>query len=453
MRHGIFSEAITRFTKGQPAELSAPVLLSAVNLMIEWTGAFAMSSVVDNYPDKSSRPNIKIAHSLINDILGSNFDLSQIAKTLKDVGFEIDNDLSGDLLVKAPYWRSDIHIPEDIIEEIGRLNGFDSITPLLPMRDFSAIRPSDFDTFRTRLRKILVRIGANEVLTYSFIHGDILQRAGQDIMNSYRITNSISPDLQYYRQTLTPSLLGLVHPNIKQGYDSFALFEVNKTHQKANGLTEEGVPIESDMLAEIITNKNKQSGAAYYKAKRMLDYICKLFGVELVYEKIDAELDNPIFAPFEPRRSAKVLSKSSGLFIGVVGEYKKSVIKNFKLPEYTAGFEVDAKTLFETINGIGTVYSPISRYPATERDICFQVTQNLNYNQIINTVNAALSNVKYETLVTPVDIYQPDLGTTKNVTIRIKLVAHDRTLTSEEVTKVIDSIAVSFVNETNGSVI
>jgi len=75
----------------------------------------------------------------------------------------------------VPYWRADIHIVEDIVEEIGRLNGFDNVEPTLAERDFTAVRPSTFDGFRGKVRDALVRAGANEVLTYSFIHGDILR--------------------------------------------------------------------------------------------------------------------------------------------------------------------------------------------------------------------------------------------------------------------------------------
>ncbi len=127
----------------------------------------------------------------------------------------------------------------------------------MPSRDFTAVSPSEFDQLRARLRALLVRAGANEVLTYSFVHGDILQKAGQNTDDSYKINNSISPDLQYYRQTITPSLLNLVHSNVKQGFDEFALFEMNKSHQKPQGETDENVPKELELLALTITNKKK----------------------------------------------------------------------------------------------------------------------------------------------------------------------------------------------------
>lgn len=453
MRHGIFSEAITRFTKGQPAELSAPVLLMAIKLMSEWSGAKTISTIADVYPGKIDRPIIKVPLSLINGILGSDLDMPRITQTLGWAEFDVDIEAPNTVLVKSPFWRADIHVPEDVTEEVGRLNGFDNIIPTLPTRDFAAIKPDDFDDFRTKLRKILVRAGANEILSYSFIHGDVLKKSGQDVANSYRIVNSISPDLQYYRQTLTPSLLELVNLNIRQGFDNFALFEINKSHQKLAGLTDEKVPVEADILSLVIANKNQQIGAMYYQAKRILDYLSKFIGIELTYEVLDSKFNSALTAPFEYRRAALVIEKTSGKQIGVVGEYNKSVISGFKLPKCSAGFEIDVRALFEVAKTFISAYKPLSRYPATERDICFKVAQLVSYRQIIDSSNLALKNVRLNSQISPVDIYQPVAGTTKNVTIRVKLTADDHTLSSEEVNKAIDTIIESVTSETEAIVI
>jgi phenylalanyl-tRNA synthetase beta chain len=299
----------------------------------------------------------------------------------------------------------------------------------------------------------LARAGANEALNYSFVHGDILQKADQDIQNSYSIVNSISPDLQYYRQTLMPSLLSITNPNIRQGYDEFALFEINKTHQKQDKLTNENVPVESDMLALVVTNKNTQDGAAYYQAKRILDYLCDSFGMKLAYSVIDNETNDALTAPFEYRRSARVTNMATGLSIGIVGEFKKSVMRNFKLSEHTAGFEVNTRDLFEAARAVSSSYRPISRYPAAERDICFQVRKEISYREIIEASNMALDNIQIEINILPIDIYQPEMSETKNITIRVKLISHDRTLTSGEVAKTISIIVESVTAKTGAAVI
>ncbi|HMH70307.1 MAG TPA: phenylalanine--tRNA ligase subunit beta [Candidatus Saccharimonadales bacterium] len=442
MRHGIFSETITRFTKGQPAQLTAPVLADAVRLMGEFAGAKRVSEVADTYPGKTEPNPIELSIEDINDVLGSKFMVADAVETLQNVEFTVDVHEQTRLQVTPPYWRSDIHIPEDIIEEVGRINGFDAIEPTLPKRDFTAVRPSRFDQIKADVRRALVRSGANEVLTYSFVHGDVLKKAGQKLEDSYRLTNSLSPDLQYYRQSLTPSLLGLVHGNVRQGYDSFALFEVNKVHPKQQGMTNEGVPEEVDMIALTVANKKPQSGAPYYQAKAILEYLGSSLGLDFMYSPIDTDPNYPVTAPFEPRRAALVTDRKTDTFVGIVGEYKKSVIRGFKLPEYSAGFEIGSPALLDAIQKLTSSYKPISRYPSTERDICFQVAATVHYSQVVDTAAAALADAGLETAIEPVDIYQPsDKGAKKNITIRIKLTAHDRTLTGGEVTALIDTVA------------
>jgi phenylalanyl-tRNA synthetase beta chain len=441
MRHGIFSEAITRFTKGQPAALGAPVLAEAVRLTGEYAGAKRVSDVADEYPGKYEPVRLRISISKVNSVLGTDFAVEEAADILRRVEFDVtlhDHEMT----VTVPYWREDIHIAEDIIEEIGRLNGFDSIKPLLPSRDFSAVQPAPFDRFRADVRACLVRAGGNEVLTYSFVHGDMLEKAGQLREDSYRITNSISPDLQYYRQSLTPNLLTAVFSNIKQGFNEFALFELNKTHQKRRGLTLEQVPVEQDMLALVLAHKKPNTtGAPYYQAKRLLEYLAQTIGVVLQYDELGDTLgDDPISAPFEPKRAARVFDKKTGKLLGIVGEYKRSVGRAFKLPEYAAGFELDNQAFFEASRRSELHYRSISRYPGTERDMCFQVATNVAYDQVAEAALEALKQSDLETALEPVDIYQPASENVKNITLRVKMTSHDHTLTSEEAGQLVERI-------------
>jgi len=451
MRHGIFTEAITRLTKGLPGALGAPVLAEAVRMMGEFAGATPISGVADAYPGKHDRIVVEVTEKQINDTLGTQFAAEDIQELLQNVEFEVEFD---ELTAKVtvPYWRQDIHIPEDVIEEIGRLAGFDTISLTLAARDFTAVRPNDFDQLRAKLRQTLVRSGANEVVTYSFIHGDIMKKAGQNPETAYRLTNSISPDLQYYRQSLIPSLLQNVQPNIKAGYDHFALFELNKFHTKLQGLTEEGVPKELDGLSFVVTTK-KSASATYYEAKQYLEYIASSLGLEFTYEPLEANADFPVTQPFEPLRSARVWDAKTRERIGVIGEFKRSVQKAFKLSENTAGFEISPRSILKAIEASESLYQPLSRYPGTERDICFQVARDVTYQSIIESVQSALQDSSLITSIEPLDLYQPQEGDTKNITIRLKFTSYDKTLTSDEVANVVATVTNKVISERDATII
>jgi phenylalanyl-tRNA synthetase beta chain len=449
MRHGIFSEAITRFTKGQPAALTAPVLADAVRLMGEWAGAVRVSDVADTQTDSYVPTLIRLPISQINDTLGTELSLDETMQHLVDAEFTVglDNTL---LDVTVPYWRADMHIAEDVIEEVGRLGGFDLIQPTMPQRTFRAVMPTTFDDMRRRIRAALVRAGANEVLTYSFVHGDMLRKVNLSADASYRIINSISPDLQYYRQTLTPSLLNLVHGNSKNGYDGFALFELNKVHSKALGMSGD-VPTEAHHLALVVAEKKLTSGTLYYQAKVLLEYMADQLGLTFAYEPLTAT-DLAIARPFEPKRSAEVREGKSGEILGVIGEYRTAVAKSFKLP-YVAGFELDTEALMRAVQSVETSYAPLSRYPGTERDICFQVTPDTSYAAVAEAAGRSLQGSELLSTMTPIDIYQPDDGTYKNITLRFSFVSHDHTLNSDEVAPAVEAIVESVVAATSAAVI
>lgn len=452
MRHGIFSEAITRFTKGQPAALTSATLARAVDMLTSSTGARVASAVADAYPAPLKQVVVTLPVERITATLGLELPTEDIATILENAEFGVA--VADDILtVAVPVWRADIHIPEDIIEEVGRLYGFDEIAPTLPQRAFAAVAPSAFDALKQQIRQTLVRAGANEVLTYSFVHGDVLQRAEQDTSKSYRITNSISPDLQYYRQSLTPSLLGLVRQNVKQGYGEFALFEVNKTHSKVNALVEDGVPAEAHRVGLVYAAKNTQPGAPYYRAKQLLEYLGASLGLELEYRSVPAGATMALLAPFEHRRSARIVDAKSGQAIGVVGEYKKSVARGFKLPEYAAGFELLTEGISLALKHATHIYTPISRYPSSERDICFQVEADVTYGAVLEAAKQVLAEIDLELDIAPLDIYAPEAGDTKNITVRLRLTSHERTLTGDDVSGVVAQVVEAVVAATSAKVI
>jgi len=441
MRHGMFSEAVTRFTKGQPPELAAPVLAEAIRLMTEWSGARRVSDVVEAYPGKRQPSTIAVSVGAINGVLGTHYDAQKIVDTLRNVECSVDIAPADDtvLNITPPYWRGDIHIAEDIIEEIGRINSYDAITPQLPARDFTAVAKADIDELRTQIRKLLVRGGANEVLTYSFVHGDVMRKAGQNPEEAYRITNSISPELQYYRQSLTPSLLGLVHANIKNGYDNFSLFELNKVHSKVLPLTHEDVPQEAHQLGVVFASKKLETGAAYYQVKRILDYMMSVMNITLTYTPL--VVAGAIDAPYEARRSARIVDAKTGIQLGVVGEYTKHVARNFKLPAYAAGLELDIEALLDATRQNDSVYTPLSRFPGTERDMCFRVPAHMTYSTLADFASVVLKASDFLTELSPVDIFQSATdATVKNVTVRIKLTARDHTITKDEAAAVVADV-------------
>lgn len=437
MRHGIFSEAITRFTKGVPEMMSRKVLdLFGVQLLA--LGGKSLSEIADSKGDfYYNKSEISVSKDKINQILGTNFSSEEIQKTLENVGILAKNDNSEIFVV--PFWRNDLHIEEDLIEEVGRLNGYDNIKLQLPKRTFRAVKKAKIDLLQSEIREILVSSGANEILTYTFVHGDLLKKAGQDPKNAYKIVNSISPELQYYRQTLTPSLLSKVNQNIRASFSEFAIFEMNKITEKTLGLNEENVPLEQKKLAFVYT-KNKGENA-FFEAKNYADFLFKKLGLKVEFVKFDLS-KSPLSTEFEPKRSAliQVSNPKGEKILGAIGEFKKKIQKSLKLPESTAGFELDLGILLENTGRTSVKIKDFSKFQSVERDISINVDESQQFTEIFEIfkdISSEFRGIEIETL--PIDIFNNGDGT-KNISIRFKITPFEKTLNGDEIREIMQKI-------------
>lgn len=450
MRHGIFSEAITRFTKGQPSAIGLPVLHEAVRLLGEWSGAEPVSEVVVAKGNQDENKPVWLEIDDINKILGTNMTVEEAASILERTEFTVKAE-GQKLEVLAPFWRTDINIVEDVVEEVGRIAGYDSITPTLPRRQVKAVSPTDFDVFVNKIKQLMARAGANEVYTYSFVNGDNLDKNKLDKSNSYKIVNAISPELQYYRQSLTPGLLGLVHPNTKAGFEEFALFELNKVHQKSFGLSDEGLPNEKTMLAMVVSEQNKKDSSEFYRAKQILNFMLDMLGIKADFESIIESAEQIYTKPYEQKRSAIIYV--SGAAVGVVGEYKNSVRQANKLTGSLAGFELDVNELFNAYRPEYSNYEPPTKYPSTERDICFKVDKSQTYGAIEFAIKQSINSKEVRIYIEPVDIYMSEGSSTKNITIKLRLEPTGRTLTGEETNEIVNKISNQVCTMCHASVI
>ena len=392
MEHGIFSEAITRFTKGQPAYQTLAVAKQCADML---GSGFKISSVADKYIDPEGEIRIEISANEINGLLGTNYSEELIIKTLSNVGFTVKREKSV-LTIIAPKWRTDIRIKEDIIEEVGRLLGYDNIPLTLP-RHMTA-SPNAMILIKSEIRNIMKEFGANELLTYSFVSERLFKKAGLDPNNAYRIVNSISPELQYVRQSIVPSLLDKAYMNQKMPVDKFAIYEINKVYQKCWGMDNESVPVEKMQMGFVVAER-KGVGTAYYKAKKFVDSLLGQFSINAKYlplKKTDAET-----LPFEIKRAAEIWVGDE--YIGVVGEFKNSVKRNFKLAEYLAGFEINVDGVLNLMKDEEKIKICLNK---EQRDLTIQT--NENYADVVEKVEKVLKGYDLDVEITPISIYQKD---------------------------------------------
>jgi phenylalanyl-tRNA synthetase beta chain len=441
MDYGLFTDAATRFTKNQSPRQNQAVIAKAADDILRIAGGRVNGKLIDDKNYSGKDMVVATTRNFINSRLGLNLLTSEMARLLENVEFKVHAS-SEKLTVTAPFWRTDIEIPEDIVEEVGRLYGYGHLPLELPPRDLAPANLDPLLSFKSRLRHMLSSAGATEVLTYSFVDESLLRAVGQDPKDAYHIRNALSPNLQYYRLSLTPSLLAKVHPNIKAGYGEFILFEIGKSHMKSV-LDEEKLPKELERLSVVIASKKPMVGASYYAAKKICDYLFAELRIKNVeYEPLDPAAERKTDPYYDPSRAANI--KLSQRVIGRIGEFKPSVSQSLKLPKFCAGFELHVDEIMTVASSIK--YQPLNRFPSLDQDLCLRSSTELTYATLTEFLQGQLDKAAKENGygfgIEPLDIFQrPNDKSHKQTTWRIRLWHQQRTLTTGEVNQLLDKIA------------
>ncbi|HET7528784.1 MAG TPA: phenylalanine--tRNA ligase subunit beta [Candidatus Saccharimonadales bacterium] len=446
MVYGLFTDAATRFTKGQSPRQNGAVMGRLIQKVQKRAGGRIASELVDLKNGKKLEHTVSTDTGFINTRLGLSLTAEKIAALLSNVEFTVDAD-GESLKVTPPFWRTDIEIPEDIVEEVGRLYGYDKLPVILPRRDLSPALKNPAIAFKSRLRAILKQAGANEVLTYSFVHENLLKKAGQDPKNAYHIRNALSPNLQYYRLSLTPSLLEKVQPDIKAGFDEFGLFEIGKAHGRSE--MEDGLPKQFERLALVLASKSKGQGAAYFWAQNYVQYIGKKLNLVLRFEPLENTqfpikehlLFEQMLAVYDLKRAALVYAGDK--LAGVVGEFRPETKTALKLPAFCAGAELFLSTMQ---NSPDMTYQPLHRFPELEQDFTLRSSAELSYQELAGFMAENIARLSvphgYGFSIRPLDIFQKaDDKKHKQTTWRIILWHPERTLTTQETNKLLDEVA------------
>ena len=450
MRHGIFTDALTRFNKGQSPLQNAAVLKQLMGMVggVQASQVFDLKQFDDWLDDyfngKYTPANIDINSKFINERLGLDLSGDDICDLLNNVEIQSHGpeEELGYICIQSPFWRTDLELPEDIVEEVGRLYGFDKLPRQLPMRSIKPAPRNPRRQLKQAIRQSLSRAGTNEVLTYSFVHERVLKNAEQDPSRAYRLSNALSPDLQYYRTSVLPSLLDKVHANIKAGHDEFMLFEIGKIHDKELPLSDEGLPSEQTFVDGVYASKKPRSGAPFYKARKLVDRLLADINVEADFVKI-VESDADIPAPFDGQRSAWIVAKNDDK-LGIVGELSQTARRNFKLPDYTAAFSLDVEKLQACLASSREYnYRPLSRFPSISQDISLRSSVEISHDELLRAVRQCLDGSEnLHCQIQTLGVYQPkDDATIKTATFRLTFTSYQQTLTDAEVKPIMDNIA------------
>jgi len=266
---GIRTEAAILNEKGLDPELMMPTLLRGIELLKENANAKIISPIIDIYPNKHIKTTVRVTKEKIQKVIGVDIPDETIKKILTHLGFEvlIEKNI---FIIGVPSSRSnDVSIPEDIVEEIARVYGYNKIPNNLPVLSEQSYYHQETDEFYwvAKIKEAFRFWGYNEIYSYSMVSEELLDGP---IENAVKLKNPLTEDHAYLRRTLIPSLLRISCEN--KHYDSQKLFEIANVYIKRKT----GLPEEKLHIAGVI----KGEGATFYEAKGVVEQLFRILGIQ-----------------------------------------------------------------------------------------------------------------------------------------------------------------------------
>jgi phenylalanyl-tRNA synthetase beta chain len=425
------SEASMRFGRGISPEGSPLAARQAADLMRWYCGGTVAKGIADAYPRPQETVTLSIDNHEAERILGVHVKLEDMKNIFDDLGFGVE-EKDGRLRVEAPWYRLDIGIPADLVEEVARITGYDRI-PSAPLPGgFEPPSPSPRQEAEDRIRDTLVDCGLQEVITYSLTDPALSVKLGLEESDAgfMKLANPLSADRTHMRRHLAPSLLETLQTNLRY-VNRVAIFEVARVFLPGNKpLPEEprrlGVLL-SGPEAEPSWNNAEPADFEFFHLKGMVQALAERMGLtDIIFEPVEQ-------APYQAGRAALV--KVGDVPLGTFGELDPSLREVFDLPERRVVLgEFDVPGL---VAGVGdTSHRELSRFPVLSQDVSLVCAEEVTAAEMEKAIRAAagplLVNVRL------FDVYRGDqIGAgRKSLAYALDFQATDRTLTEEEINAV-----------------
>jgi len=428
-RLGLRSEASSRFEKQLPAELALKAARRAVQLMVELCGGMAREGFIDVYPVPQPPLRIELSAARLRQVLGIEVSTADVTRTLRALGFGCEWQAPDRYLVDVPYWRMDVRIADDVVEEVIRILGFDRLPSTTIAGRIPELLPQPRRLLRERVKDVLVAAGAQEIITYSAVSEELLRKVtpAEDlaILQPLRIVNPLSAEHELMRTSLRGSLLATLADNLRLRRPALSLFETAVVYLPAEDRTK--LPEERETLIGAICGERLDRwGHAggepldFFDAKGLIEALDERLRIGLSYH---AAADTILI----DGRAAEVRAGEQA--VGVVGQVHPDVLARFGIERDVFLYELNLAALLPLVMAIPG-YAPISRFPAVVQDLALVVNEDVPAADLL----AAIARSKAVSQVTLFDEYRGDrIGAgKKSLAFSVSYQAPDRTLTDAD---------------------
>ena len=443
------TEASTRFEKTLNPDLTLPAIQRAAALILELAGGIADRGIASASSGATLSQPVRVRRRRLRQLMGTDYSWTSIAATLGSLGFEVVPEGAQHepetFLATPPYWRSDVAIEEDVIEELARINGYDQVAAAPLAGEIPRHIPNRSRDLRDAVKDLLVGAGLQEVMTYSLVATESADHAVASSGGTgapLRVANPMSRDQEVLRTSLRGSVLRVLSNAIRVAPEGVGVFETARIYIPRL----EDLPEEREMLFCAMTGPQRGGGWSqdpapldFFGAKGVVMHLAEHLG-------IDVELERGVDAIFHPGRTAHL--RVQGEPIGSVGELHPRVAASLGFSNQTvACFEIALDTLLALLPTVPQAYQPFSRYPIADRDLALIMDAAVPAGQ----VRAILESHPLVARATLFDLFYAGLPPgKKSLAYRVELQSSVATLAPEEISAAI-AMLVSRLEEETGA--
>lgn len=419
------TDASNRYEKCLDPEMTVPAIARFVNLLMSIDpDAQVVSALTDEYAFRYPTVTLDFDKAFIDKYTGIEIANDTIVNTLNSLGFKASND--GDkFTVEVPSWRAtkDVTIKADIVEEITRIYGYDNFDIHTAAAPLYPVRAKAEKTVEDRIKDMLVhRYSLHELHSYVWQYYDEYKALGMEIEDNIKLAGATNPNIETIRKSIIPTQLCQVKTNTNFSTD-FGVFEIGRT---VDGLKDDGLCNERKKLCITLYSKTKSLETLYVELATMLSVISdNIKHKALTFVPMEATLS------YEHPRNLNEVS-CDGVVLGKIGVVHPTVSKKIDKKAAIVFAEIDVPA-FTEITDAGIHYQEPSRFPEMEIDLSFMSETFAPIGKAIADANCSLIKD-----VAVVDTYRDENG--KSITTRMTFSHPERTLTTEEVMEVANSI-------------
>ncbi len=371
---GLRTEASSRFEKGMDPELCLLAANRACQLIEELGTGKINAGVLDQYPKPAKCFQMEIRPEKVNGLLGTDLSTDEMIDILNSLEIKAEKSQEN-IMVTAPSFRKDLQQEADFIEEIGRIYGFDKITPTLMKGDIMVGGLSERQKMEERLKDTLAACGCFESLTYSFVSPssvDAIRLPKDSFKRDFvKLLNPLGDETSVMRTSILPNMMEVIARNIHRNVPTGRFYEIGHVFYSELEETADELPMEVTELVIGIFGKDED----FFTLKGIVQHLLEKMGIKQI--SYEAETNHP---SYHPGRCATVYA--DGKLLGTMGEIHPIVGKNYDLDKdrcYAA--EINGNLLLEMAS-VKPLYQTLPRYPSIVRDLALVLEESVPVKSI-----------------------------------------------------------------------